>query len=242
MSVISTIVLQDDIEKAQQIANLLDESSQVKVLGSSNDGQMGYDLFLKYNPDLVICDLVLKSLDGLELIPLIKKHSPQTKIVVLSSVSGEETIAKACSFGADYYMIKPVSKDLLLKRILNLSDSGNVKNTLDDKLSKIFISVGIPPHIKGYGFLREGVKMVVKNPSIINNITKQLYPMIGERFETTPSKVERAIRHAIEVSWAKGRIETINSLFGVNVYMGQEKPTNGEFIALIADKMLLEGI
>ena len=242
MSVISAIVLQDDIEKARQIGDILDESSQVKVLGSSNDGQMGYDLFLKHNPDLVVCDLVLKSLDGLELIPLIKKQNPQVKIVVLSSVSGDETINKACSLGADYYMIKPVSKELLLKRILNLSDSGTVKNTLDDKLSKIFISVGIPPHIKGYGFLREGVKMVVKNPSIINNITKQLYPMIGEHFETTPSKVERAIRHAIEVSWAKGRIETINSLFGVNVYMGQEKPNNGEFIALIADKMLLEGI
>lgn len=242
MSIISAIVLQDDIEKARQIGETLNESSQVKVLGSSNDGQMGYDLFLKHNPDLVVCDLVLKSIDGLELIPLIKKQSPRTKIVVLSSVSGDETINKACSLGADYYMIKPVSKELLVKRILNLSEEGGLKNNLDDKLSKIFISVGIPPHIKGYGFLREGVKMVVKNPSIINNITKQLYPMIGERFETTPSKVERAIRHAIEVSWAKGRIETINSLFGVNVYMGQEKPTNGEFIALIADKMLLEGI
>ncbi len=125
---------------------------------------------------------------------------------------------------------------------MSLTGTGVVKSALDDRLSKIFISVGIPPHIKGYGFLREGVKMVVKNPSIINNITKKLYPMIGERFETAPSKVERAIRHAIEVSWAKGRIETINSLFGVNVYMGQEKPTNGEFIALMAEKMLLEGI
>ena len=242
MSVISTIVLQDDIEKARQIGEMLDESSQVKVLGSSNDGQMGYDLVLKHNPDLVVCDLVLKNMDGLELIPLIKKHNIQTKIVVISSISGEDTINKACSLGADYYMIKPISKEILLKRILTLSDGGSLKNTLDDKLSKIFISVGIPPHIKGYGFLREGVKMVVKNPSIINNITKKLYPMIGERFETTPSKVERAIRHAIEVSWAKGRIDTINSLFGVNVYMGQEKPTNGEFIALIADKMLLDGI
>lgn len=242
MSIISTIVLQDDIEKARLIGESLDESNQVKVLGSSNDGQMGYDLVLKHNPDLVICDLVLKSLDGLELIPLIKKHNPQIKIVVLSSVSGDETINKACSIGADYYMIKPVSKEILLKRILTVSDFGSTKNNLDDKLSKIFISVGIPPHIKGYNFLREGVKMVVKNPSIINNITKQLYPMIGQHFETSPSKVERAIRHAIEVSWAKGRIETINSLFGVNVYMGQEKPTNGEFIALIADKMLLEGI
>ncbi len=242
MSVLSAIVLQDDIEKAREIGEILDDSNQIKVLGTTNDGQMGLELFEKYKPDLVVLDLVLKSIDGLELISLIKKESPQVRIVVLSSVSGNDTINRACELGADYYMIKPISKELLLKRVLNISDKGVAKSTLDDKLSKIFISVGIPPHIKGYGFLREGVKMVVKNPSIINNITKKLYPMIGERFETTPSKVERAIRHAIEVSWAKGRIETINSLFGVNVYMGQEKPTNGEFIALIADKMLLEGI
>ncbi len=242
MSVLSAIILQDEEDKALKIGEILDESNQIKVLGTSNDGQMGYDLYLKYKPDLVVLDLVLKTIDGLELISLIKKDNPQVKIIALSSITSEEIINKACELGVDYYMLKPASKDLLLKRILSLSSGNGAKSTLDDKLSKIFISVGIPPHIKGYGFLREGVKMVVKNPSIINNITKKLYPMIGERFETTPSKVERAIRHAIEVSWAKGRIETINSLFGVNVYLGQEKPTNGEFIALIADKMLLEGI
>ena len=115
------------------------------------------------------------------------------------------------------------------------------RNTLDEKISKIFISVGIPPHIKGYYYLREGVKMAVDNPDVINNITKQLYPMIGEKYQTTASKVERAIRHAIEVAWNRGRIETINTLLGIRAYVGNEKPTNGEFIALIADKMLLEG-
>ena len=115
------------------------------------------------------------------------------------------------------------------------------RNTLDEKISKIFISVGIPPHIKGYYYLREGVKMAVGNPDVINNITKQLYPMIGEKYQTTASKVERAIRHAIEVAWNRGRIETINTLLGIRAYVGNEKPTNGEFIALIADKMLLEG-
>lgn len=242
MSVLSAIILQDEIEKAKEIGEILDQSKSFKVLGTANDGQMGYDLFKKYNPDLVILDIVLKSLDGLELLSLINSENPNTKTVVISSVSGDDTVSKACSMGASYYMIKPINKEILLKRLQNLSDTGKIKSSLDDKLSKIFISVGIPPHIKGYGFLREGVKMVVKNPSIINNITKQLYPKIGEQFETTPSKVERAIRHAIEVSWAKGRIETINNLFGVSVYLGQEKPTNGEFIALIADKMLLDGI
>ena len=101
--------------------------------------------------------------------------------------------------------------------------------------------MGIPPHIKGYAYLREGVKMAVKSPDIINNITKKLYPGIGKKFDTSPSKVERAIRHAIEVAWNRGRIDSINSVFGVRAYVGSEKPTNGEFIALVADKMILEG-
>ena len=112
---------------------------------------------------------------------------------------------------------------------------------LDEKISNIFITVGIPPHIKGYGYLREGVKIAIQTPTIINHITKKLYPMIGAKYDTSASKVERAIRHAIEVAWNRGRIETINSLFGVRAYVGNEKPTNGEFIALVADKMLLEG-
>ena len=114
--------------------------------------------------------------------------------------------------------------------------------SLEEKISKIFINVGIPPHIKGYVFLREGVKMAVEDPNVINNITKKLYPTIGERYDTTPSKVERAIRHAIEVAWNRGRIENINNILGVRAYVGTDKPTNGEFIALIADKMLLEGM
>ena len=113
--------------------------------------------------------------------------------------------------------------------------------SLDEKISKIFISVGIPPHIKGYSYLREGIKLAVESPDVINNITKKLYPMIGEKYSTSPSKVERAIRHAIEVAWSRGRINNINDLFGVQTYLAGEKPTNGEFIALIADKMLLEG-
>ena len=106
--------------------------------------------------------------------------------------------------------------------------------------AQIFINVGIPPHIKGYSFLREGVKMAVEDPEIINNITKKLYPMIGEKYSTTASKVERAIRHAIEVACNRGRIDSINGILGVRAYIGAEKPTNGEFIALVADKMLLE--
>ena len=112
---------------------------------------------------------------------------------------------------------------------------------IDERIANIFITVGIPAHIKGYQFLREAIKLAVENPSIINSITKQLYPSIAKRFTTTPSKVERAIRHAIEVGWNRGRAESVNDIFGVKAFDRKDKPTNGEFIALIADKMLLEG-
>jgi two-component system response regulator (stage 0 sporulation protein A) len=151
--------------------------------------------------------------------------------------------------GANYYMVKPISFNILKERLIGLDredlSSGEVfgkhrEITLDEKISKIFINVGIPPHIKGYSYLREGVKMAVNNPNVINNITKKLYPSIGEKYQTSASKVERAIRHAIEVAWNRGRIDNINNILGVRAFMGTEKPTNGEFIALVADKMLLE--
>jgi len=112
---------------------------------------------------------------------------------------------------------------------------------IDERISNIFITVGIPAHIKGYQFLREAIKLAVANPGIINSITKQLYPSIAKAFATTPSKVERAIRHAIEVGWNRGRAESVNDIFGVKAFDRKDKPTNGEFIALVADKMLLEG-
>ena len=115
------------------------------------------------------------------------------------------------------------------------------QHNMDERLSNIFITVGIPAHIKGYQFLREAIKMAIDSPEIINSITKKLYPSIAERLDTSASKVERAIRHAIEVAWNRGKIENINSVFGLQVYGTNEKPTNGEFIALLADKMLVEG-
>ena len=150
-------------------------------------------------------------------------------------------------------MIKPISPQVLADRITDLyvtyttpvqarASTETIKNkALEERISNIFITVGIPAHIKGYQFLREAIKMAINSPEIINSITKELYPSIASKFETSASKVERAIRHAIEVAWNRGKIENINSVFGIKVYTNNEKPTNGEFIALVADKMLLEG-
>jgi two-component system, response regulator, stage 0 sporulation protein A len=152
------------------------------------------------------------------------------------------------NMGASYFMAKPINIDTLCKRIIELNSNviytsiaSSTSRELDEKISHIFITVGIPAHIKGYKFLREAIKLSISDPNIINSITKKLYPAIAEKFDTSASKVERAIRHAIEVAWNRGKIENINGLFGVTVYSSNEKPTNGEFIALVADKMLMEG-
>ena len=172
-------------------------------------------------------------------------HKGNAKFIVLSALSQDVFINRAITLGADYYLVKPCSAKTLEERIRFLK-SGRKESTVDkaieERITNIFITVGIPAHIKGYQFLREAIKMAVDNPEVINSITKQLYPSVAERFSTSASKVERAIRHAIEVAWNRGKIENINSLFGVKVYNHNEKPTNGEFIALVADKMLLESV
>ncbi len=222
------------------------------VVGTATDGISAISMIAEKKPAFLITGIVLAGYDGLSVISKVRALDFPIKIIVVSALSRDEIIAKAMNVGANYFMAKPYDFSLLVERMYNLEEEkktllntnaqvGAVKKTaLEEKISKIFINVGIPPHIKGYNFLREGVKMAVEDPEIINNITKRLYPSIGEKYKTTASKVERAIRHAIEVAWARGRIETINSILGVRAYVGQEKPTNGEFIALVADKMLLE--
>ena len=163
---------------------------------------------------------------------------------MVSSLKNDGFAQKALDLGAGYFLVKPVSAEVLTKRCLSLLESKpqvSKKRSLDERLGNIFITVGIPAHIKGYQFLREAVKMAIDEPEIINAITKQLYPSIATRFDTSASKVERAIRHAIEVAWNRGKIENINEVFGLKIYTSNEKPTNGEFIALVADKLLMEG-
>jgi len=168
-------------------------------------------------------------------------------VIVLSALASDVFMKKATNLGISYFMLKPISYDVLKKRVVDVLEQSDVSQNkqiaskeIEEKITNIFITVGIPAHIKGYQFLREAIKLSMGNPEIINSITKKLYPSIAEKFETSASKVERAIRHAIEVAWNRGKIENINSVFGLTVYSNNEKPTNGEFIALVADKMLLD--
>ena len=242
-------LVQDTKESIDKLKENFSKTEEVEVVGSNTDGAFAVVEIKRLDPDFVITDLVLSGSDGIEVIEKLKESVVSPKIVVLTAFSSEEIISRVMSLGANYFMAKPYNFSLLKERMEDLTLSkpkakeeekrfGGI--SLEEKISNIFINVGIPPHIKGYSFLREGVKMAVETPDIINNITKKLYPKIGKKFSTTASKVERAIRHAIEVAWNRGRIESINTILGVRAYVGAEKPTNGEFIALVADKMLLE--
>ena len=242
------IMLVDENEQTLKELKENFTTSNFEVVGVATNGLVAFEEIKKVKPNVVVMDVVLSGIDGFNLIEQINSLDLNTKIIILSSLSLEGFITKAMNLGVSYYMIKPFNFEVLKSRILDVLNSSNktfcvVKNkNLEEKITNIFITVGIPAHIKGYQFLQEAIKMAIDNPDVINSITKKLYPSIAEKFETSSSKVERAIRHAIEVAWNRGKIENINSLFGVKVYSNNEKPTNGEFIALVADKMLLEGV
>ena len=245
------VVLEGNDETAAAITSEL-QNAGFEVCAVSDDGAKAEVLVRENNPDAVLVSMTLKNLDGFEVLDRLKDLRGSCVILASGNFSDDKTINKVLQKGVKYYMMRPLNASLLVDRLRGLfaepeSSSGSETRerkslaSLDEKNSNIFISIGIPPHIKGYAYLREGIKLAVENPSIINNITKQLYPKIAEKFETTASKVERAIRHSIEVAWNRQRIDAINAVFGVRVYIGTEKPTNSEFIALVADKLILEG-
>ncbi|MFR6055618.1 MAG: sporulation transcription factor Spo0A [Eubacteriales bacterium] len=249
----SIVIIQDNEKRNMELQKIIAATSDLEVVGIATDGIGGYKLIEEKKPDFVVSELLLAGFDGFCILDKLRSSGLETKVILVSAFVREDIVAKALSKGAAFFIAKPYAYEVLIERIRDLDETraaqkarvygeGVRRNTLDEKISNIFINVGIPPHIKGYAYLREGVKMAVDNPDIINNITKKLYPMIGERYSTSASKVERAIRHAIEVAWNRGRIESINNILGVRAYIGAEKPTNGEFIALVADKMLLEKV
>lgn len=248
------LIVDDSIDTQNNIKSKIQQDENFEVIGTAQNVADAFNLILQKSPDIVITEIVLKGEDGFELMEKVNAQNIRVKFVVVSALSQESFVEKAMQLGAVYYMAKPFNADNLLKRLkeicgeipLTAGKNGNFpqksqNRELDEKITNIFITVGIPAHIKGYQFLREAIKMAIAEPEIINSITKKLYPSIAEKYDTSSSKVERAIRHAIEVAWNRGKIENINSLFGVKVYTDNEKPTNGEFIALVADKMLLEG-
>lgn len=233
-----------------ELENHFSQSDRFEIVGSMGDGQEVLNTILNNSVDVVVMDVILTGIDGFEVLEEAKKHqNVSSKFIIQSNLTHDGFVTKATMLGANYFIAKPINCAVVEKRVLELVENKGVQagvnkmgsRQLEEKISNIFITVGIPAHIKGYQFLREAIKLAIDSPEIINSITKKLYPTIADKYSTSSSKVERAIRHAIEVAWNRGKIENINSIFGLKVYNSNEKPTNGEFIALVADKMLIEG-
>lgn len=249
MTTVKVLVLQDEDSSLTEIREILSVIREVEIIYETTRATDAVRAIDYMTPDVIITDMHFKSgITGPEVLKALRAGDFEGEIVVVSSLVTEELKAEATSAGVPYYVKRPfVSEHLvrILTRVferVKTRDKPPIDKLTQKKLETLFGAFGIPPHIKGYWYLREGVKIAIKTPDSINKITKALYPQIGVRYITSPSKVERAIRHAIEVTWANGDIEKVNYSIGAKAFYKTEKPTNGEFIALLADKILLSGV
>lgn len=255
-------IADDNKDFCNILKEFFETQKDIEVAFVAHDGMQTVDCVMREKPDILILDLIMPYLDGLGVLERLTSMEtlPMPKIIMLSAVGQESITQKAIGLGAEYYVVKPFDLNILVKRIHQLSgnpeeNSGAAKNSpsktvlyneeqksnsLEIDITNIIHEVGVPAHIKGYQYLRNAITMVVDDMELLGAVTKELYPAIAKMNNTTPSRVERAIRHAIEVAWNRGKIETINSLFGYTVHNDKGKPTNSEFIAIIADKLRLE--
>jgi len=238
------------------LSDILSSEGDFEVVGCTGDGQEAYNLVLEKKPNVLITDLILSNLDGLALIAKINDlEQSRPAVIIVSGFASEHTLAEASSLGVSYYMQKPCDIPVLLSRIRMVSGKARVslapatpvsrpvqhyEQSLESMVTEIIHEIGVPAHIKGYQYLREAIILAINDMDIINAVTKVLYPTVARKFSTTPSRVERAIRHAIEVAWDRGDLETLQKFFGYTVSNIKGKPTNSEFIAMIADRLSLQ--
>ena len=251
---VKVLVADDNGMTREMMHQGLGRMEEVQVVGLAANGQEAVELLRKYQPDILVLDLVMPVLDGVGVLEEIKRlPGKHPDVLVLSAMGSEDVVNEVMRYGVRYFMVKPFEIEQICRRIRDIIDQNHGGKSTgftmgssirpksgDEEITSVFLTIGIPAHIKGYQYLREAVKMVMEDKQLIGSITKELYPGIAERFDTSASKVERAIRHAIDVAWTKGRIENINRIFGYTIYPLHDKPTNGEFIALLADKMSME--
>lgn len=265
-SKIRVLIADDNKEFCNILNDYLLNQKDIYVVGIAKDGLEALKLIDEKKPDLVVLDIIMPHLDGLGVLEKLNnaKVDFMPRIIILSAVGQDKITQRAISLGADYYVVKPFDMDVFIKRIrqmfnntissdetrkvIQVEDEPNIKfpvhesgsNDLECEITNIIHEIGVPAHIKGYMYLREAITMVVNNMELLSAVTKELYPSIARKFNTTPSRVERAIRHAIEVAWNRGQIETINRIFGYTIHNEKGKPTNSEFIAMVADKLRLQ--
>ena len=245
MDVRRTVLLADANEEFRTLVRgIIDETEEFTVVGSVGDGAEALRLARQEAPDLLLMDVLLPGLDGFGVLKQLRELEKPPKVILISAFCSDSVVSEAVELGANYFMFKPVEENALLDRMRALfgRDLPEERHPVELKnlVTSVIHEIGVPAHIKGYQYLREAIMIAVDDMDVINAVTKVLYPEVAKRFNTTPSRVERAIRHAIEVAWDRGDLETLQKYFGYTVSNAKGKPTNSEFIAMIADRLVLE--
>ena len=264
---IAVLIADDNQDFSHTLSSYINSQEDMEVIAIAKDGEEAVNMITNTRPDVVLLDVIMPHLDGLGVLEKINMIKMEKKpiYVMLSAVGQDKITQKAVGLGAEYYVVKPFDIELLIKRIREIKffkpnqesqnfitkevkpkyievpkENINKGENLEALVTNVIHEVGVPAHIKGYQYLREAIMMVINDIDVINQITKSLYPQIARKFKTTPSRVERAIRHAIEVAWGRGQQEAVENIFGYTISASKGKPTNSEFIAMIADKLRLE--
>ncbi|MCA1030674.1 sporulation transcription factor Spo0A [Bacillus timonensis] len=258
MKKIKVCVVDDNRELVNLLEEYVSNQEDMEIVGVAYNGQECLNLLEDTQPDVLVLDIIMPHLDGLAVLEKLRERDSQPNVIMLTAFGQEDVTKKAVDLGASYFILKPFDLENLGSHIRQVSGkaapilkrSNNSYRTtqtneskprnLDASITSIIHEIGVPAHIKGYLYLREAISMVYNDIELLGSITKVLYPDIAKKFNTTASRVERAIRHAIEVAWSRGNIDSISSLFGYTVSMSKAKPTNSEFIAMVADKLRLE--
>ena len=245
-------IVDDNKDFCEVVSENLSAQENMEVMFTANDGLEAIEEIRSGQcPDILILDLIMPHMDGFGVLESLNniQLTSYPRVIMTSAIGQDSIVQKAMSMGAQYYLLKPVNMNLLIKRINQLDIAAaevflpaqeQTNNDLEIDITNLIHEVGVPAHIKGYQYLRDAISLVVTNMDLLGAVTKELYPTVASMNNTTPSRVERAIRHAIELAWNRGKLETLDALFGYTVQNDKGKPTNSEFIAIIADKLRLE--
>lgn len=261
MDTLKVAIADDNENMLEVLGKVIAQEDDFDVVGTATNGEDTFNIIKEKEPDVVLLDIIMPQLDGLMVMEKVKRDKDIKKtpaFIIISAIGRESVTEDAFNMGAAYYIMKPFDNEMLINRIryirnthdepvnqksFNVFTQDNAAindRRLESDITNIIHDIGIPAHIKGYQYLRDSIMLSVKDNEVINSITKILYPTIAKKYQTTSSRVERAIRHAIEVAWNRGNTDTLNGLFGYTISNGKGKPTNSEFIALIADKIRLQ--
>lgn len=254
---IDVLIVDDNPLVVETLKELLMKNSGFNVIGTASDGEEAIEGIKLFEPDLVLLDIVMPKLDGIGVMEWINNTdnlNKKPKIIVITAMGQEWVNEVAFKYGATYYIAKPFNNDNVVRQIelaayqdvlgerrkIVVNRNDYILSNLESEVTKLLHDIGVPAHIKGYGYLRDAIIMAVNDTNMTNCITKALYPSVAKINDSIPSRVERAIRHAIEVAWNRGNMDTIDDLFGYTINSGKGKPTNSEFIALISDKIRID--